>query len=163
MDDVLTFLLGVLLEGMEVSLVIFHDDLVHYKFLHIIRGFLTDIDEEDKRFEEVLLLSEVIVILLTGNLERIHGDWPFLGVGDIGSLVISADTFIGVTCIDQHNVGVLDQQLTNHAVHVERLTTTRWPDTQEIGIVGMLDLTLLTREVDTDGQSVAVCVIDQQR
>ena len=109
MDDILTLLLSVLLEGMEICLVIFHDDLVNYQLLHVIRGFLTDIDEEDKRFEEVLLLSEVIVILLTGNLERIHGDWPFLGVGDIGSLVVSADTFIGVTCIDQHNVGVLDQ------------------------------------------------------
>ena len=109
MDDVLTFLLGVLLEWMEICLVIFYDDLVHYKFLHVIWGFLTDIDEEDEGFKEVLLLSEVIVILLTGNLERIHGDWPFLGVGDIGSLIVSADSFIGVTCIDQHNVGVLDQ------------------------------------------------------
>ena len=45
---------------------------------------------------------------------------------------------------------------------MERLTTTRWPDTQEIGIVGMLDFTLFTREVDTDGQSVTICIIDQQ-
>ena len=45
---------------------------------------------------------------------------------------------------------------------MERLTTTRWPDTQEVGIVGMLDLTLLTREVDTDGQSVTVSIIDQK-
>jgi hypothetical protein len=42
---------------------------------------------------------------------------------------------------------------------MKRLTTTRWPDTQEVGIVGMLDLTLLTREVDTDGQSVTVSII----
>ena len=45
---------------------------------------------------------------------------------------------------------------------MKRLTTTRWPDTKEVGIVGMLDLTLLTREVDTDGQSVTVSIIDQK-
>ena len=162
MDDVLTLLLRELLKGMEISLVVFHDDLIDHQFLHVIRCLLTNVDKEDKSFEEVLLLTEIVLILLMGNLEGVHGDWPFLGIGDVGTMIVTADTFVGVTCINQYNIGVLYEQLANHAVHMKRLAAATWADAQEVGIVGMFDLSLLASEVNTDGQSVAVGVIYQQ-
>ena len=163
MDDVLTFLLRELLKGMEISLVVFHDDLIDHQFLHVIRCLLTNVDKEDKGFEEVLLLTEIVLILLTGNLEGIHGDRTLLGIRDVGAMIVTADTFVGVTCINQYNIGVLYEQLSNHAVHMKRLAAATWADAQEVGIVGMFDLSLLASEVNTDGQSVAVGVIYQQR
>ena len=45
---------------------------------------------------------------------------------------------------------------------MKRLAAATWADAQEVGIVGMLDLSLLASEVNTDGQSVSVGVIYQQ-
>ena len=119
MDDVLTFLFRELLKRMEVCLVVFYDDLIDHQFLHVIGCFLSDVDKEDKRFEEVFLLAEVILILLTGNLEGVHGDGAFLGVGDVGAMIVTADALIGVTRINQHNIRVLYEQLANYAVHMK--------------------------------------------
>ena len=48
MDDVLTLLLRELLKGMEISLVVFHDDLIDHQFLYVISCLLTNVDKEDK-------------------------------------------------------------------------------------------------------------------
>ena len=122
MDDIRTFLFSKALERMEIGVVVFHKYLVYEQFLHIARFLLLHKDKEDKRFEEVLLLAKVILILLTGNFKGIHGDRTLLGVGNIRAMIIAAYTFVGVTCINQHNVGVLNEQLAYHTVHVERLT-----------------------------------------
>ena len=119
MDDVLTLLLRIFLERMEVCLIVFYDDLIDHQFLYVIRHFLTNIDKEDQGFEEVLLLTEVILILLTGNLEGIHGDRSLFGIRDIGAMIVTADTLIGVTRINKHNICVLNKQLANYTVHVE--------------------------------------------
>ena len=64
----------------------------------------------------------------------------------------------------QHDdIGVLFKQLTYHAVHVERFTTSAWADTKEIGVVRHLDLAFLTGDVDTDGKSLTVGIVGCQR
>ena len=78
MDDILTLLFGVLLKWMEISLVVLDYHLIDNQFLHIIRHFLANVDKEDQCLQEILLLAKVILILLTGNLEGIHGDRTFL-------------------------------------------------------------------------------------
>ena len=106
-------------ERIEILLVIFHDGLID-DFVLNLRGWLITLeDQEDKRFEEVLLLTEILLILLRRNLERIHGDGMFLGVRDIGTMEGAAYPLIGITRINHHNVRVLFQQLAHHAVHVE--------------------------------------------
>ena len=84
---------------MEVLFIILHQHLVDNQFLNGIHRVLTKIDKQDKRFQEVFLLSEVTLILFSCYLEWIHGDWLFLGVGDIGAIVMTADSLIGVAGI----------------------------------------------------------------
>ena len=47
-------------------------------------------------------------------------------------------------------------------MHVERLAASRRPDTEEVGVVGHLDLALLARDVDADGQPLPVGVVRGQ-
>ena len=81
---------------MEVLFIILYKHLVDNQFLNGIYRVFTKIDKQDKRFQEVFLLSEIALILFSCYLERIHGDWLLLRVGDIGAIVMTANSLIGV-------------------------------------------------------------------
>ena len=84
---------------MEVLFIILHQHLVDNQFLNGIHRVLTKIDKQDKRFQEVFLLPEVALILFSCYLEGIHGDGFFLRIGDIGAIVMTANSLIGVTSV----------------------------------------------------------------
>ena len=117
--ELVTLGIGELLERREVRLVVLYNGLVDDLVLNF-RGCLATLeDEEDERFEEVLLLTEVLGILGVRNLERVHRDGLLLRVGDVSTFEIAAYTIVRVSCIDHHNVSVLLQELADDAVHVE--------------------------------------------
>ena len=48
-------------------------------------------------------------------------------------------------------------------MHVEGLTTSRWPETEEIGVVRDLVLSFLSADVDSHWHTLAVSVVNLQR
>ena len=102
-----TFLLRELGKGMEVGFIVFHDGLVNEHVLNLTWKVVTFEYQEYQRLQEVLLLPEVQVILFFCYLERIHGDGLLLRVRNIGSLVVTTDTFIGITRIDHNHIRLL--------------------------------------------------------
>src|SRR5574344_2491582 len=48
-------------------------------------------------------------------------------------------------------------------MHVERLAAARRTQTEEVGVVGQLLLSLLSCDVDGYGYTLAVCIVDLQR
>ena len=157
------FLLGELVKRLEIGLVILHDGLVYQHVLNLGRERIAFEYQEYQRFQEVLLLPEVQVIFLFRYLEGIHGNGLLLGVADISALVVTTDAFIGVSGIYHDHIGLLFQQLADNAVHVEALAAAAWSDTEEVGVVGHLDLAFLSCDVNTYRQSLTVGVVRGQR
>ena len=144
---------------MEVGFIILHDGLVDDGlFQHRwLAGSLIYL--EDKVLQEVFLLSEVLLILHLGYLERIHGDRLFLGVGNVGSPEVAADSLIAVTGIYNHNICVLLIILSHHRVHEEALSASGGSQYEEIGVVGILHLSFLTGGIYRHRYTLAVCIV----
>ena len=157
------FLVSKVLEGMEIGFVVFHDGLVNQHILNLGGNSVPLENQEHQGFEEVLLLTEVLGILFLCHLEGVHGDRFLLGIRDVCTFIIATNTLVGISRINHDDIGVLFKQLTYHAVHVERFTTSAWADTKEIGVVRHLDLAFLTGDVDTDGKSLTVGIVGCQR
>ena len=103
----------------EIGLVILHNGLVYQHILNLCRKCVTLEYQEYQRFEEVLFLTEIKLIFLLRDLERIHGNGFLLRVGYVCTLVISAYAFVGITRIHHDHIRILFQQLAYHTVHVE--------------------------------------------
>ena len=81
-----------------------------------------------------------------------------LAVANVCTVKIMADSFVAVTCVNHHYIGVLHKQLGDNTVHVEALTAAAGPETEEIGIVSHLYLTFLTGYIDGHGYALTVCI-----
>ena len=115
--------------------------------------------EHNKILQETDLLN---VEFFPFDGKRIHCDRVFLGVTDVLAINVLAQSLIGVSCIDHHDVGSLFPHLSNHAVHVEGLATTAWPQTEKVGIIGNLVLSFFSADVDSYRYALSVCIEDFQ-
>ena len=160
----LVALLGrIFVEGMEVFLVVLHNRLVDDLVLNLGSRFVAFEDEEDERFEEVLLFPEVLFILLGGHLEWVHRDGLVLGVGDVSAMKRATYTFVRVAGIYHDNVGILLQKLPDDAIHMKALPAAAWPEAKEVGIVCHLHFALLAGDVYGHWQSLPVCIEGGER
>ena len=80
LSQTFSFLVGEVLERMEISFVVFHDGLVNEHILNLGGDSVSLENQEHQGFEKVLLLAEVQGILFLCHLERVHGDWFLLGI-----------------------------------------------------------------------------------
>src|SRR5574344_2045148 len=108
-----------LLKGVEVLVIVLHKNLVDNLVLNLGWFFIALEDKEDERFEELLLLTEVQVVLIWGDAEWVHGDWLLLAVGNIGAMKIMAYSLVAVAGVDHNNIGILHQKLGYDGIHVE--------------------------------------------
>lgn len=104
---------------MEVGFVVFHDGLVDKHILDFGRYAVPFENQEYQRFQEILLLPEVLGILFFSHLERVHGNGFLLGIGYVSAFIIAADAFIGISGINHDHIGVLFQKLPHDRIHVE--------------------------------------------
>ena len=139
------------MERVKEGIVILHDDLIDDGILNLGGHLATLEDQEDEGFEEVLLLPEVLSVFCLGDFERIHGDGMLLGIGDIGTTEVAADSLVTVSGINHHHVRILLQQLAHHAIHVEALAAATGTNTEEISIVGVFVRTFLAGNVYCHG------------
>ena len=105
----------------EVGIIILRNDILNQMVFRL--GYLaigSFPDKHDKVLQEAYLLD---IQFLAVDGEGVHRDRMLLGVTDILAVDVIAKSFIGVTRIYQHNVGVLLPQLANHAVGEEGLAT----------------------------------------
>ena len=87
----------------------------------------------------------------------------FLRVGDVRTVERAADTLIGVSRVHHHHVRTLFQQLSHHAVDVERFSASRRAQAEEVRVVRHLHLSFLSRDVDGNRQALPVRVERRQR
>ena len=160
--QLLALFLAIAIEGMEVFLVVFEDDLVQDCFLYLGIFLLTFVNQENQALDEVLLLIEVLVILLFRDLEGIHGDRMFLGIGDIDASCNLTEHLITVTDINNDYIRQLLEELAHDSIHEEALTASTGAKDKVVTVVGHLLGTFLTREVQTDGNTLTVCVPELQ-
>ena len=159
----LALCLGIALEWMEVFLVILEDHLVQNGFLNFAVLAVALIDKEYETLDEVLLLVEVLLILLTRHFKGIHGDRMLLGIGDINAALDLAEHLIAVADIDNDNIGVLLKELAHNCVHEETLTASTWAKNKIVTVVGHLLRAFLTSEVNGHGNALSVGVPELQR
>ena len=156
-------IITIALKRREILAVIVHDDLIDNRVLNL-RGFLGTLeDQEDEGLQEVLLLAEILSVLNLGDLERVHRDRMLLGIADVRTAEIAADTLVGVTGINDDNVSVLLVVLTYNGIHEEGLTAARRTQHEEIRVVGVFDLSLLTGDIHGKGNTLAVGIVTLQR
>ena len=105
-------------------MIVLHDGTLDDILLNFRRLLSAFEDQEDERHQEVLLLTEVLLVLHLCHLEGIHGDGMFLGITDIDTTEITADALIRVARVDNHHIGVLLEILAHHRIHEKALTTT---------------------------------------
>ena len=147
------------MERVKEGIVILHDDLIDDSILNFGRHLAALENKEDKRFEKVLFLPEILSILRLGNLEWIHGDRMILGIGNIGTTEVAAYTLVAVACINHDYIRVLLQKLAYHAIHMEALAAATGTNTEEISIVGVLVCTFLAGNVYCHRQPLPVRIV----
>ena len=113
-------------------------------------------DKHDEIFQEAYLLD---VQLLSLDGKGVHRDRMFIGIADVLATNILTESFVGVTCIDHDNIGILFPHLANYAVHVERLTASTWTQTEEVGVVRNLVLALLATDVYGNRNTLPVGIV----
>ena len=111
---------------MEVGIIILIQHGINDGVLQFLGGFVTLENLEDEGLQEVFLLSEVLLILHITDLERVHRDRMLLAVADVGAMEIATDTFIRVTGINHHHIGVLLNQLAHDSIRRKALSTATW-------------------------------------
>ena len=119
--------------------------------LNLCRLLISLENKKDKRFEKLLFLSKVQMILIRGNAERIHRDRFLLAVCNVSSMEVMADPFIAITSINHHDIGVLHQELGYNRVRTQ---------TKEIGIICKLNLAFLASNVNRYRYALTIGVID---
>ena len=81
-------------------------------------------------------------------------------VGYVFATKVFTQSLIRVSCIYQHDVGVLLMGLAHHGIDIKTLAASRRTEYEEVAIVGQLILSFLPRYVDGYWHSLAVGVID---
>ena len=61
-----------------------------------------------------------------------------LGIGNVFSAKVFTQSLIRVTCIYQHDVGVLLMGLAHHGVYIKTLAASRRTEDKEVAVVGQL-------------------------
>ena len=148
------------MESCEVGFIVFLDTLLNKLLLNLGRyGIVAFPYQHNEVLQEVHLLDVQLFLLDT---ERVHRDWILLGIADVFASYIVTESFVGITGINHDHIGVLLPKLTDDAIHVETLTATTWAQHKEVGVIGVLGLSLLTADVYGYWYSLAVCIIDFQ-
>ena len=84
----------------------------------------------------------------------------FFCVGYVFATKVFTQSLIRVTCIYQHDVGVLLMGLAHHRIDIKALAASRRTEYEEVAVVGQLILSLFSRYVNGYWHSLAVGVID---
>ena len=147
---------------MEIGIIILVQHGINDGVLQLLCRLITLKDLKNQRLQEVLLFSEVLIILNITDLEGIHGNRMVFTVADIDAVEIAADTLVRVTCVHHHHICILFQQLSDHRIRRERLSTSRRPQTKEVGVIRELHRTLLAGDVHSNGNTLSVGIEDLQ-
>ena len=122
--------------GGEVGFVILVDDLLYQPVLGLAHRALTSFPyQHHEVFQESQLLD---VPFLSLDFERVHRDRMLLGIGNVFSAEVFTQSLIRVTCIYQHDVGVLLMGLAHHGVYIKTLAASRRTEDKEVAVVGQL-------------------------
>ena len=122
--------------GGEIGIVILVDDLLYQPVLGLAHCALTSFPyQHHEVFQESQLLD---VPFLSLDFERVHRDRMLLGIGNVFSAEVFTQSLIRVTCIYQHDVGVLLMGLAHHGVYIKTLAASRRTEDKEVAVVGQL-------------------------
>ena len=144
---------------MEILLIILRNSLIDNGIFYLGRIICALEELEDKALEKILLLAKVLLILYLGNFERVHGNRFFLTVRDISSLKVMTDTLIAISSIHNYDICILLKILSHHGVHKETLAASRGTKDEEIGIVGIFNLTFFSCGVYRQWHSLSVSIV----
>ena len=122
--------------GGEIGIVILVDDLLYQPILGLAHRALTSFPYQH---HQVLQESQLLdVPFLSLDFERVHRDRMLLGVGYVFASKVFTQSLIRVTCIYQHDVGVLLMGLAHHGVNIKALAASRRTEDKEVAVVGQL-------------------------
>ena len=122
--------------GGKVGIVILVDDLFYQPVFGLAHCALTSFPYQH---HEVLQESQLLdVPFLSLDFERVHRDRMLLGIGNVFSAEVFTLSLIRVTCIYQHDVGVLLMGLTHHGVNIKALAASRRTEDKEVAVVSQL-------------------------
>ena len=143
---------------MKIFIIILNQSLVNYLVFYFSRLFITLKDKEDKGLEKLFLLSKIQIVLVRSNTERVHRNRFILTVGDICTLKIMTDTLITISCINHYNVSILHQKLSYNRIHVETFSASTWTKTKKVCIVGHLNFSFLTCNINRHRNTLTVSI-----
>ena len=144
--------------GGEIGIVILVDDLLYQPVFGLAHRALTSFPYQH---HQVLQESQLLdVPFLSLDFERVHRDRMLFGIGNVFASKIFAQSLIRVSCIYQHDVGVLLMGLAHHRVDIKALSASRRTEDEEVAVVGQFVLSLFSRYVDGNWHSLSVGVID---
>ena len=86
-----------------------------------------------------------------------------LCVADVLAVEILAQSFIAVTGIYKHDVGVLLMSLAHHTVDIEALAAAGWAEYEEVGVICQFFLAFLSTDVYSNWDSLTVGIVDLER
>ena len=122
--------------GGEIDIVILVDDLFYQSVFGLAHSALTSFPYQH---HEVFQKSQLLdVPFLSLDFERVHRDRMLLGIGNVFSAEVFTQSLIRVTCIYQHDVGVLLMGLAHHGVYIKTLAASRRTEDKEVAVVGQL-------------------------
>ena len=122
--------------GGEVGIVVLVDDLLYQSVLGLAHRALASFPYQHN---QVLQESQLLdVPFLSLDFERIHRDRMFFGIGNVFATKVFTQSLIRVSCIYQHDVGVLLMGLAHHGVYIKALAASRRTEDKEITVVGQL-------------------------
>ena len=122
--------------GGEIGIVILVDDLFYQSVFGLAHCALTSFPYQH---HEVLQESQLLdVPFLSLDFERVHRDRMLFCVGYVFASKVFTQSLIRVTCIYQHDVGVLLMGLAHHGVNIKALAASRRTEDKEIAVVGQL-------------------------
>ena len=122
--------------GGEIGIVILVDDLLYQPVLGLAHRALTSFPyQHHEVFQESQLFD---VPFLSLDFERVHRDRMLLGIGNVFSAEVFTQSLIRVTCIYQHDVGVLLMGLAHHGVNIKALAASRRTEDKEVAVVSQL-------------------------
>ena len=97
------------------------------------------------------------------DAEGVHRDGFLLGIADILAAEVFAQSLVRVTRIDHHHIRTLFVQLAHDRVHMKTLARARGSEAEKIRIIREFPLSLFSRDVDSYGYTLPVCVVNFQR
>src|SRR5574344_459382 len=122
--------------GGEIGIVILVDDLLYQPVLGLAHRALTSFPYQH---HQVLQKSQLLdVPFLSLDFERVHRDKMFFCVGYVFASTVFTQSLIRVSCIYQHDVGVLLMGLAHHRVDIKTLAASRRTKDKEVAVVGQL-------------------------